>query len=73
MHLIKCLSETRFIDADFIPSSRAIPSPTLSGSNADCGQWYEVLSGQDCGTIELAFGISLDDLLVFPDAWLCPM
>ena len=44
--------------------SRAIPSPTLSGSNADCGQWYQVESGQDCGTIETRFSISLDDLYV---------
>ena len=43
---------------------RPIPSPTPSGTNSYCGDYYYVTSGEDCSTITEKFGISLSDLWV---------
>jgi hypothetical protein len=36
--------------------------PTQSGSIADCGNWYLVVAGDDCYTVDIQFGITFDQL-----------
>jgi hypothetical protein len=44
----------------------AIPAkPTSNGTIADCGNYYDVASGDDCGTISLQAKISFPDLRSF--------
>ncbi|KAL3479631.1 hypothetical protein BJX99DRAFT_244778 [Aspergillus californicus] len=39
------------------------PSPTPDDTNSNCGEYYLVESGEDCGTITTQFEITLDDFL----------
>ncbi|KAF7184181.1 hypothetical protein CNMCM7691_004806 [Aspergillus felis] len=41
------------------------PEPTniAPNTNTDCGEYYDVVAGDDCGTISLRYSISLDDFL----------
>ncbi|KAJ9156077.1 carbohydrate-binding module family 50 protein [Pleurostoma richardsiae] len=48
------------------------PAPTniAPDTNVDCGEYYDVIAGDDCGTIELRFSISLKDFLFLnPEVW----
>jgi hypothetical protein len=38
-----------------------VPSNAQGQSNTHCGQWYETKKNDLCGSISLAFGISLND------------
>ncbi|KAI5116230.1 hypothetical protein M0805_001222 [Coniferiporia weirii] len=40
-----------------------IPTPTVSGTTADCGRYYQVKSGDICQTVALSNGVSLADFL----------
>ena len=53
-----------------LTQTRSIPTPTASGTNSDCGQFYHVQTGDDCSTIGVQFGISLSDLrFLNPGIW----
>ena len=50
--------------------SSPIPTPTVDGTNPDCGQYYYVQEGDGCSTITEKFGISLADFLFLnPEVW----
>lgn len=49
--------------ATYITTIAPQPTDLASGTNTDCGEYYEVAAGEDCGTIELKFAITLDDFL----------
>ena len=40
-----------------------VPSPTVSGTTANCGRYYRVQEGDICQTVALANGISLPDFI----------
>jgi hypothetical protein len=37
--------------------------PTQTGTICNCNKWYDVVKGDDCGTIATAFNIKLADFL----------
>ncbi|KAK3679998.1 hypothetical protein LTR78_000375 [Recurvomyces mirabilis] len=38
-----------------------VPSNAMDGSNRNCGKWYNIVSGDECGTVSVGNGITLDD------------
>lgn len=40
-----------------------VPSNVAPTTTTNCGLYHEVQAGEDCGTVELKYGISLDDFI----------
>ncbi|KAG9668275.1 hypothetical protein KCU99_g6485, partial [Aureobasidium melanogenum] len=38
-----------------------VPTNAMDGSNRDCGRWYNIVAGDECGTLSVANGITLQD------------
>lgn len=43
--------------------------PTQTGTICNCNKWYDVVKGDDCGTIATAFKIKLADFLKMNVSW----
>jgi len=43
-------------------TTAAAAYPTQSGTTESCGQYYKVVSGDDCATVDLRFGINFTQL-----------
>lgn len=43
--------------------------PTQTGTVCNCNKWYDVVKGDDCGTIATAFKIKLADFLKMNVSW----
>lgn len=43
--------------------------PTQTGTICNCNKWYDVVEGDDCGTIATVFGIKLADFLKMNVSW----
>ncbi|KAH8896311.1 hypothetical protein GQ53DRAFT_743558 [Thozetella sp. PMI_491] len=41
-----------------VPTVTSPPGPTMTGSPANCNNWYLVKDGDNCGTVEAAYGIT---------------
>jgi hypothetical protein len=44
-------------------------NPTQTGTICNCNKWYDVVEGDDCGTIATVFGIKLADFLKMNVSW----
>ncbi|CAK7197530.1 hypothetical protein SEUCBS139899_000178 [Sporothrix eucalyptigena] len=51
-----------------IPTETKPPGPTMTGSPANCNNWYLVVHGDTCGKVESKFGISHDQFLAWNPA-----
>ncbi|KAF5626370.1 peptidoglycan-binding lysin domain protein [Fusarium tjaetaba] len=49
--------------ATLITTEAPVPSPTGQGTNAHCGEWYQVALGDDCSMIATNHSITRKDLL----------
>ncbi|KAL4733764.1 hypothetical protein BDV11DRAFT_175388 [Aspergillus similis] len=55
---------------EIVTTAAPVPSPTPDETNSNCGEYYLVESGQDCGTITTQFEITLNDFLFLnPQVW----
>lgn len=45
-------------------TSSPVPSPTVSGTNTKCAQYYQIGKGETCDTVTEKTGISKSDLSV---------
>ncbi|KAL1895036.1 hypothetical protein Sste5346_005456 [Sporothrix stenoceras] len=48
-----------------VPTETTPPGPIMTGSPANCNNWYLVVRGDTCGKIESKFGISHDQFLAW--------
>ncbi|MCJ1355898.1 MAG: hypothetical protein MMC33_005890 [Icmadophila ericetorum] len=50
-----------FAAVTVVTTPAPVPTNAATGTNADCGQWYQAIPGDYCNLLLIKFGISLDD------------